>query len=245
MQSCPTSSAFTIFPVQILRAIPLHQIRLLVFDLDGTLIDSRTDLVQSVNATMRHFGRKDLPGDIIASYIGDGAGMLVRRALGDPDDEHLVTEALGYFLAYYREHKLDFTTAYPGVIESLTTLAAQPDPPTMAVLTNKPVGPSIAIVNALGLAPYFFRVYGGDSFHSKKPDPHGLLTLIQEAGTLPEHTIMIGDSDVDVLTAQNAGAWSVGCLFGLAPHTLATDPPDVLVDSPDEWPLTLARYQQS
>jgi len=245
MQSCPTSSAFTIFPVQILRAIPLHQIRLLVFDLDGTLIDSRTDLVQSVNATMRHFGRKDLPGDIIASYIGDGAGMLVRRALGDPDDEHLVTEALGYFLAYYREHKLDFTTTYPGVIESLTTLAAQPDPPTMAVLTNKPVGPSIAIVNALGLAPYFFRVYGGDSFHSKKPDPHGLLALIQEAGTLPEHTIMIGDSDVDVLTAQNAGAWSVGCLFGLAPHTLATDPPDVLVDSPDEWPFTLARYQQS
>jgi len=245
MQSCPTSSAFTIFPVQILRAIPLHQIRLLVFDLDGTLIDSRTDLVQSVNATMRHFGRKDLPGDIIASYIGDGAGMLVRRALGDPDDEHLVTEALGYFLAYYREHKLDFTTTYPGVIESLTTLAAQPDPPTMAILTNKPVGPSIAIVNALGLAPYFFRVYGGDSFHSKKPDPHGLLTLIQEAGTLPEHTIMIGDSDVDVLAAQNAGAWSIGCLFGLAPHTLATDPPDVLVDSPDEWPFTLARYQQS
>jgi phosphoglycolate phosphatase len=231
--------------VQILRAIPLHQIRLLVFDLDGTLIDSRTDLVQSVNATMRHFGRKDLPGDVIASYIGDGASMLVRRALGDPDDEHLVTEALTYFVAYYREHKLDFTTTYPGVLDSLAILAAQPDPPPMAVLTNKPVGPSIAIVNALGLAPYFFRVYGGDSFHSKKPDPHGLLTLIREAGTTAEQTIMIGDSDVDVLTAQNAGVWSVGCLFGLAPHTLATDPPDVLVDTPDEWPFTLARYQQS
>lgn len=231
--------------MQILRAIPLHQIRLLVFDLDGTLIDSRTDLVQSVNATMRHYGRKDLPGDVIASYIGDGANMLIRRALGDPDDEHLVNEALAWFLAYYREHKLDFTTTYPGVLESLNSLAAQPEPPAMAVLTNKPVHPSVAIVNALGLAPYFFRVYGGNSFHSKKPDPHGLLTLIQEAGTLPENTIMIGDSDVDVLTAQNAGVWSVGCLFGLAPHTLATDPPDVLVTSPHEWPLTLSREQQS
>ena len=231
--------------MQILRPIPLHQIRLLVFDLDGTLIDSRADLVQSVNATMRHFGRKDLPGDLIASYIGDGAGMLVRRALGDPDDEHLVIEALTWFLAYYSEHKLDYTTVYPGALESLATLAAQPDPPAMAVLTNKPVGASIAIIKALGLAPYFFKTYGGNSFHSKKPDPHGLFTLMQEAAATPEQTIMIGDSDVDVLTAQNAAVWSVGCLFGLAPHTLATDPPDVLVDTPHEWPLTLSNKRTS
>lgn len=226
--------------MQILRAIPIHAVRLLVFDLDGTLIDSRADLIQSVNATMRYFGRKDLPGDIIASYIGDGAGMLVRRALGDPDDEHLFTDALDYFLTYYRAHKLDFTTVYSGVLPALDAIRAQPSPPAMAVLTNKPVGPSLAIVGALGLAPYFFRVYGGDSFHSKKPDPHGLEALMREAGVPAEETIMIGDSDVDVLTAQNTGAWSVGCLFGLAPHTLATDPPDVLVDHPDEWPAALS-----
>lgn len=225
--------------MQILRAIPIHSVRLLVFDLDGTLIDSRADLIQSVNATMRHFERKELPGDIIASYIGDGAGMLVRRALGDPDDEHLVTEALDYFLTYYRAHKLDFTTVYSGVLPALDAIRAQSSPPAMAVLTNKPVGPSLAIVEALGLAPYFFRVYGGDSFHSKKPDPHGLETLMREASVSAEETIMIGDSDVDVLTAQNIGAWSVGCLFGLAPHTLATDPPDILVDHPREWPLCL------
>jgi phosphoglycolate phosphatase len=103
--------------VQIFRAIPVDTIRLLVFDLDGTLIDSRADLIQSVNATMRHFGRKELPGDVIASYIGDGAGMLVRRALGDPDDEQLVTKALDHFLTYYRAHKLDFTTVYGGVLD--------------------------------------------------------------------------------------------------------------------------------
>jgi len=225
--------------VQIFRAIPIDTIHLLVFDLDGTLIDSRADLIQSVNATMRHFGRKELPGDVIASYIGDGAGMLVRRALGDPDDEQLVTEGLDHFLTYYRAHKLDFTTVYGGVLPALESIRAQPSPPAMAVLTNKPIGPSLAIVEALDLAPYFFRVYGGDSFHSKKPDPQGLQTLMREAGVAPEQTVMIGDSDVDVLTAQNAGAWSVGCLFGLAPHTLATDPPDVLVDHPYEWPQCL------
>jgi phosphoglycolate phosphatase len=227
--------------VQTFRAIPIDSIRLLVFDLDGTLIDSRADLIQSVNATMRHFGRKDLPGDVVASYVGDGAGMLVRRALGDPDDEQFVLDALGYFLAYYREHKLDFTTVYPGVLTVLDSLRAQPSPPAMAVLTNKPVNPSIAIIEALGLSPYFFQVYGGNSFHTKKPDPQGLQSLIREAGVTPEETIMIGDSDVDVLTAQNAGVWSVGCLFGLAPHTLATDPPDVLVDHPNEWSLCLTR----
>lgn len=227
--------------MQIIRAIPIDTIRLLVFDLDGTLIDSRADLVQSVNATMAHFGRKKLPGDIIASYIGDGAGMLVRRALGDPDDERLVQSALEFFLTYYRAHMLDFTTVYTGVIEALTAIRAQPSPPAMAILTNKPVRPSIAIAEALGLSPFFFQVYGGNSFHSKKPDPHGLETLMRQAAVTPAETVMIGDSDIDVLTAQNAGTWSVGCLFGLAPHTLANDPPDVLIDQPDEWRLCLTR----
>ena len=96
---------------------------LLVFDLDGTLIDSRQDLCNSVNATLRHFRKPDLPDPVIASYIGDGVSMLVRRALGDPEgdrhDEEYVTEAIAFFLDYYRIHKLDFTYVYPGVIDSL------------------------------------------------------------------------------------------------------------------------------
>lgn len=224
---------------------PLHPIRLVIFDLDGTLIDSRRDLAQSVNATLRNFGRSELPEEVIATYIGDGAGMLVRRALGDPDDEAIVDEALEYFLAYYRIHKLDHTTVYDGVFEALDAIrAAQPTLP-MAVLTNKPVRPSRDICSHFGLDRYFFQNYGGNSFHTKKPDPLGLNTLIAEASALnglpisPAETVMIGDSDVDVLTARNAGAWSIGCTFGLSPHTLEAAPPNALVKEPREWPSAL------
>ena len=109
----------------------------------------------------------------------------------------------------------------------------------MAVLTNKPIGPSLAICEALGLSPYFFRIYGGNSFSTKKPDPEGLFALMQEADARPEQTVMIGDSQVDVQTARNAGAWSVGCTFGLAPGSLEAIPPDVLVDSPIDWTAAL------
>ncbi len=223
--------------------------RLLVFDLDGTLIDSRIDLCNSINAMLSHFGKPSLPENVIASYIGDGASMLVRRAFGDPEgdlhDEAFVNEALTFFLDFYRIHKLDFTYVYPGVMEALETIrAALPDLP-MAVLTNKPVRPSQDICAHFGLDRFFFRNYGGNSFHTKKPDPTGLLTLVAEASTLtgttitPADTIMIGDSDVDVLTARNCGARALGCTFGLAPHALAAAAPDLLVDSPSEWPAAL------
>lgn len=224
--------------LSVLRPLPVEQIRLVVFDLDGTLIDSRKDLCNAVNAMLTEFHRQPLPEEIIASYIGDGAGMLVRRALGDPHDEPLVDDALQHFLAYYREHKLDHTYVYEGVMESLAKLRALPNGSgarAMAVLTNKPIGPSLAICAALGLSEHFFRIYGGDSFETKKPDPVGLLALMQEAGARPEETLMVGDSDVDLLTAQRAGAWSLGCRYGLSPHTIENIPADVLVDTPLEW----------
>ena len=217
--------------------IPVEAIRLLVFDLDGTLIDSRQDLVNSVNAMLDHLDRPRLHDGVIASYIGDGAGMLVRRALGDPGDESYFDAALTYFLDYYRVHKLDFTRVYPGVMESLEALRLDGDgcARKMAVLTNKPVNPSRAICEALGLSPYFFQVYGGNSFSTKKPDPEGLKALIREAGVDPFETVMIGDSHIDVETARSAGAWVVGCRFGLAPDTLDAAEPDCLVDSAADW----------
>jgi phosphoglycolate phosphatase len=217
--------------------IPVESLRLLVFDLDGTLIDSRKDLANSVNALLIHLGRPELPDDVIASYIGDGASMLVRRALGDPQDEAFIEESLRYFLDYYRIHKLDYTHLYPGVLDALKSLAeaAEGGLRKMAVLTNKPVAPSQEICDALGLSPYFFRIYGGNSFSTKKPDPLGLNTLIREAGADPFETVMIGDSDVDILTARSAGAWALGCRFGLAPHTLDAAEPDCLVDSASDW----------
>lgn len=224
--------------ISVLRPLPVEQIRLIVFDLDGTLIDSRKDLVNSVNAMLVEFGRQPLPDEIIASYIGDGAGMLVRRALGDPHDEALVEDALEHFLMWYRAHKLDYTHVYGGVFEALAALRMLPNgggKRSMAVLTNKPIGPSVAICEALQLSPHFFQIYGGDSFETKKPDPFGLLRLIHEAGVTGAETLMVGDSDVDLLTAQRAGTWSLGCRYGLSPHTIENIPADVLVDEPLEW----------
>jgi phosphoglycolate phosphatase len=233
----------------------LPQPRLLVFDLDGTLIDSSLDLCNSVNAALAHVDRPALPYPLIASYIGDGAAMLVRRALGDPGDADSLTTSIpagdalfhrtyDFFLSYYREHKLDNTRVYPGVLDALHHIRAHHPSLPMAVLTNKPVNPSREICAALGLAPFFFQNYGGNSFASKKPDPEGLLTLIAEASTLapgltPAETVMIGDSEVDILTARRCGARALGCTYGLAPHTLQTVPPNTLIAHPSEWPTAL------
>jgi phosphoglycolate phosphatase len=218
------------------RRIPGEQIKLLIFDLDGTLVDSRLDLANAVNAMLVHYGRQEEPSDLIASYIGDGAPMLVRRALGDPDDEYFIADALNFFMAHYREHLLDTTYVYPGTTEALDRMKSGPDGQSrkMAVLSNKPVRPSQRIVDGLGLSPYFFQVYGGNSFHTKKPDPLGAMTLIREAGVTPEQTVMIGDSANDILTARAVGMWSIGLTYGLAPHQLEQAPPDILADSPAE-----------
>jgi phosphoglycolate phosphatase len=231
--------------IRFLRPFDPHRVRLLVFDLDGTLIDSRLDLIHSVNATLHHLGRPALDGDVIASYVGDGAPALIRRALGDEDsdgnNEALLPRAVEYFLGYYRIHKLDHTTVYEGIRETLAQLA-QPSNgnPTasprrqMAVLTNKPVRPSRDIIKALGLADFFISVYGGNSFPTKKPDPLGVQTILNETGIQPEEALMIGDSSVDVLTGRNAGLWTCGVAYGFAPHTLEIVPPDVLIEKPCE-----------
>ena len=227
---------------------------LLVFDLDGTLIHSQLDLANSVNAMLLHYGKDTLPVPVVAGYIGDGAGVLVRRALAhahlvadqpDPHDVAFVDRALEWFVRYYREHKVDHTTLYPGVVEALERIRSAHPALPMAVLTNKPVVPSREICEHFGLNRFFFQIYGGNSFATKKPDPEGLRTLIAEATIRTsrtiraEETVMIGDSHVDVETGRAAGTLVLGCSFGLSPKSLAEAGPDKTVAAAEEWPGAL------
>jgi phosphoglycolate phosphatase len=207
--------------IRVNRAIPIDKIKLLVFDLDGTLVDSKADLTKSINAMLRHYQRPELPEEVIGSYVGDGAPMLVRRALGDPQDEQFVQDALKFFMTYYREHKLDHTYVYEGVIAALHALQRSNPNLKMAV-------------EGLELSDFFVQIYGGNSFETKKPDPEGALTLLDETGARPEESVMIGDSQNDVLTAQNAGMWSLGVTYGFSPESLKIHPPDVMVDTVSE-----------
>ncbi len=177
-------------------------------------------------------GLPNISEQLVSSYIGDGAPVLMRRALGPAASDADVQRALEFFLAYYRDHMLDNTCLYPGVREALDGLLE--GGAKMAVLTNKPVRISRAIIDGLGLGGHFFQVYGGNSFEQKKPDPVGIETLLTESGAARERTIMVGDSGVDVRTARNARVLACGVSYGFQPESFLQDPPDILVDEMSE-----------
>ena len=205
---------------------------LLIFDLDGTLIDSKLDLAHAGNATRGHMGMPALEYERVYSYVGNGAPVLIRRVLGPDATEAQVEESLEFFLEYYRDHKLDYTVLYPGVRESLDRL--RDARVQMAVLTTKPVRISRAIVDGLSIGEHFRQVYGGNSFDFKKPHPIGIETLMTECGAARERTMMVGDSSVDIQTARNANVKSCGVTYGFQPETLEAVPPDLLVDRMEE-----------
>jgi len=204
-------------------------VNLLIFDLDGTLIDSKLDLVHSVNATRGMMGLPPISEEIVATYVGNGAPALVRRALGPGASESDIEAGLDFFLAYYREHMLDNTRLYPGVREALDRMRGNGT--KMAILTNKPVRFSEGLIQGLGLEEHFFRIYGGNSFEQKKPHPIGIEALLEESGAARERTIMVGDSSVDVRTARNANVKACGVLYGFQPESFEQEPPDFLVEN--------------
>lgn len=178
---------------------------------------------------------------MIFSFVGNGAAALVRRALGPNVSEDLVQSALAYFLKFYRAHALEHTQLYPGVREVLQTLAEEGH--TLAVLTNKPVRISTDIIGALKLSDLFLRVYGGDSFGQKKPDPIGIVTLQEEANMGANDTLMVGDSGVDVQTARNAHVRSCGVTWGFQPEAFERDMPDYLIHSARELLAAVHRHR--
>jgi phosphoglycolate phosphatase len=210
-------------------------VRTIIFDLDGTLIDSQLDLVLSVNAMLEHMGREPHVHEKICSFIGNGAPMLVQRALGENATEADVEKGLAYFLQYYRAHMLDNTDVYPGVREALAQLREYP----MAVLTNKPVHFSRAIIEGLNLSRYFRYVYGGNSFETKKPDPQGAQILLRELQAAPHEAMMVGDSDVDIKTARNSGMHACGVTYGFGTDSLRAHPPDIMLDTLSDLPAHL------
>jgi phosphoglycolate phosphatase len=212
-----------------------NQIRLVVFDLDGTLVDSKQDLALSVNAMRCEMGLGPLPLDLIASYIGHGASELVRRSLGALGTGENIDKGMAFFLSYYRDHMLDHTAPYPGVPEALEKLRTH----KLAVLTNKPVIFSREMLTRLGFAPYFAFIYGGNSFPQKKPDPVGLHKMMEDLEVPAAQTLMVGDSDTDVLTGRNAGAWTCGVTYGFGAKTLEQSPPDLVIDDLRELPPLL------
>lgn len=183
-----------------------------------------------MNATREHFGLAPLDPALIYSYVGKGAGVLVRRAMGSNSSDELVHKALDFFLKFYRVHALEHTKLYPRIREVVEELFGTGH--KQAILTNKPVRISFDIIGALGLQSYFMRVYGGDSFSCKKPDPTGVIQLIREAGVTPSETLLVGDSGVDVQTARNAGIRSCGVTWGFQPEAFELDPPDLLIRDP-------------
>ncbi|MBV8513801.1 MAG: HAD-IA family hydrolase [Acidobacteria bacterium] len=205
-----------------------YPVRALIFDLDGTLIDSKLDLIHSVNAMLAEMGRAKLSDGVISSYIGHGAPMLVSRALGGVAKEDELARGLTYFLRYYEDHKLDNTCLYPETAETLAKLNEQKI--AMAVLTNKPVKISVRILEALGAAKFFRAIYGGNSFETKKPDPQGAKAILEEFRIHAADAMMVGDSEVDIQTARNARMIATAVNYGFGIHDRAQHPADIYLD---------------
>jgi phosphoglycolate phosphatase len=213
---------------------------LIVFDLDGTLIDSRQDLADAANALIVERGGTPLPVDAVTGMVGEGAALLVRRALTAAGLESDLSTALPRFLALYDERLLAHTRVYPGTIDALDSIARGA---TLAILTNKPQRPTETILGGLGLQGYFAHVIGGDTPFGRKPDPAGLQHLMTITGSAPTDTVLVGDSAIDLRTARGAGVHSClvkyGFGFPLASAELTGD--EWLAGSPGELAETLVR----
>jgi phosphoglycolate phosphatase len=210
--------------------------RFVVFDLDGTLVDSSRDLATAVNRMLATFDVPALDPALVRSFVGEGARRLIEKSVAAVGRPLSVDELLPVFLDIYREVLLETTRLYPGVEEALDALA----PRRLAVLTNKPGDMSRAILSGLGVAHRFDWIWGYGDVPARKPDPVGLVRLMAAAGVAPTETAFVGDSAVDVRTARAAGTRSIGVTYGFDPRAFEEHVPDARVSHPRELPALFA-----
>jgi phosphoglycolate phosphatase len=208
----------------------VKDVRFVVFDLDGTLVDSSEDLATAVNQTFQSVGVAPLPVAVVRSLVGEGARLLIEKSLRAAGAAHSADDLLPVFLAFYREVLLEKTRLYPGVRETVEAL----HPRRRAVLTNKPGDMSRAILSGLGVAHLFDWIWGTGDVPARKPDPVGLQRLVAAAGVEPRQTAYVGDSAIDVHTARAVGARVIGVTYGFDPHAFDQAPPDARVSNPRE-----------
>ena len=211
---------------------------IIAFDLDGTLIDSARDLADAIGEMLESYGSPALPLDTVITMVGEGAPVLVARAVQRSGLSAPVEEALSRFLSIYDRRLMNHTRAYPGMIETLGIVVRRGP---LAVLTNKPLGPSIGLLEALGMRGYFSRVIGGDSEYGRKPDPAGLLSL--QALAPGDQLLMIGDSPADWKAAVHAGVPFVFAKYGFGASKFGSEPPDtdLVIEHPRELDRVLDR----
>ena len=208
-------------------------INLVVFDLDGTLVDSRRDLADATNALVVELGGHALSQERVTAMVGDGAAMLVRRALTAASIDPDTPGVLDRFLTHYDARLLDHTRPYPGMVETLAALSRRA---RLAVLTNKPSAATERLLTGLELRSQFADVVGGDTNEGRKPEPNGLIGIIRRASVTPAETLLVGDSAVDLATARGAGTHICLARYGFGFHSIPTplDAGIAVIDSPND-----------
>lgn len=202
-------------------------IELIIFDLDGTLIDSKDDIANSVNYTLKQFGLPALENSLIYSYVGNGVLPLLEETLTHSNKKDTLNEALKIFRTHYEEHLLDITRPYPGVMEMLEYFSSA----GMGLISNKPEKFVKKILKGLDVESFFLVALGGDSLKTKKPDPEGINMIINRFKTMPDKTIIVGDGGVDIRAGKNAGIHTCGVSYGLREREELVDAgADIIID---------------